>query len=557
MIAVADVLALLGGFLGSVCSVPQLFLMFRSGSAKDISALFTSLYFISLALQATYMTMKSAWAGAIALWIETALAFIFFSGKLYFLLMEKQRENFQEKSIQDSEITMEVTIDLNELAKNLSNTLLMGLAQHPSPIVQLQTSSSSAKNLAEILHSNNVLVGTYSTCNNFCLTAKYHLSKKSNKPPQAMSCFMGERKSLLLPECLHCHARNSFLDLDIGAAVSQIYQCNTLFPRADIYFPIRGIPNPLLIKALAVMGCHFDCASCEDIHLVRSITRDLPSPYNSPEIIFTKLNYESHTDLIDAVYSGINYAVFDNMAALMLYASIKLQIKLVLRINIESSGQQCNASCRSGAPRHAWPSLLKAAKQQGLEVAGVSFHNGSRRIKHYKQALYDSRVLFDLAESEFGFRMKFLDIGNVFNSETVPERNLKEVEKSPQDHGSLVPFGYFKDKKNLAEDRDDGMTGDIKKDFSKGMVDSTNFFDAIMPMLENLFPEKSGVQIITKPGRFQATLPSSPIKSLVSIYQTMPRKNLPPISIFDAVALMYVHTKTSAEGDTAKTSVAL
>jgi len=136
MIAVADVLALLGGFLGSVCSVPQLFLMFRSGSAKDISALFTSLYFISLALQATYMTMKSAWAGAIALWIETALAFIFFSGKLYFLLMEKQRENFQEKSIQDSEITMEVTIDLNELAKNLSNTLLMGLAQHPSPIVQ-------------------------------------------------------------------------------------------------------------------------------------------------------------------------------------------------------------------------------------------------------------------------------------------------------------------------------------------------------------------------------------------------------------------------------------
>jgi hypothetical protein len=534
--------------------------MFRSGSAKDISALFTLLYFISVALEATYMTMISAWAGAIALWIETAFAFIFFSGKIYFLLLERQREKFQEKNTQDSETTMEITLDLNALAKNLSNALLLGLAQHPSPIVQLKSSSSSAKNLAEILHSNSIFVGTYSTGTNFCLTAKYHLRKKSSIPPQAMSSFMSDNKSLLLPECLHCHARNSFLDLDFGAAISQINQCNMLFPRADIFFPIRGTPNPLLIKALAAMGCHFDCASCENIHLVRSIARDLPSPYNSPEIIFTNLYDESHTDLIDAVCSGINYAIFDNMAALRLYASIKKQIKLVIRINVDFSGHQCKASCRSGAPRHTWPLLLKAAKQHGLEVIGVSFHTGSlQHLKHYKKALKDSRVLFDLAESEFGFRMKFLDIGNVFHSESVSGRNLKEVcevEKSLEDSTSLVPFGYFEDKKN-SEDRDDRMTGDVEKVFSKGMVDLTSFFDVIMPMLEILFPENSGVKIAAKPGQFQATLPCSQVKSLVRIYQNMPRKNLPPISIFDAVALMHVYTKTSAEGDTIKTSLAL
>lgn len=132
----------------------------------------------------------------------------------------------------------------------------------------------------------------------------------------------------------------------------------------------------------------------------------MPSPYNIPEVIFTNLNDESHTEVADAVYLGIkiNYAIFYNMAATKLYASIMKEIKLVLRINIDISGLQLKASCKSGAPKHAWYSWLNAARQNGLKMNGVALHTGSRLlcVNHYKKALNDSRGLFDIGKSELG-----------------------------------------------------------------------------------------------------------------------------------------------------------
>ena len=70
-------------------------------------------------------------------------------------------------------------------------------------------------------------------------------------------------------------------------------------------------------------------------------------------------------------------------------------------------------SSKFGAPQIKWRPLLAAAKRNGLEVVGVSFHVGSgcRDASKYEAALKDARTIFDMAEKEFGMKMRLLDIG--------------------------------------------------------------------------------------------------------------------------------------------------
>ncbi len=83
MISVTDAVGFVGGVIGSICAFPQLILMFRTKSAKEISIMFAILYFVALTMQATYCTLIAAWAGAIPLWIESLFAFILLAGKVF------------------------------------------------------------------------------------------------------------------------------------------------------------------------------------------------------------------------------------------------------------------------------------------------------------------------------------------------------------------------------------------------------------------------------------------------------------------------------------------
>lgn len=83
MVSGANVLGFAGGVVCSVCTFPQLILMFRTRSAKEISILIAILSFVGLVMQASYCTLIAAWAGAVPIWIESLLAFILLAGKVY------------------------------------------------------------------------------------------------------------------------------------------------------------------------------------------------------------------------------------------------------------------------------------------------------------------------------------------------------------------------------------------------------------------------------------------------------------------------------------------
>lgn len=558
-----DILGLIGGFIGSICALPQLILMFQSRSAKDISSLFTLLYFISLSMTSAYMTLKSAWAGAIALWIETMLAFILLAGKMYFSILEAKQEEHQKKKVcieQDSDITIEISLYLEDLAEKLSTTMLLGMAQNPNSMVKLHSSPSSAKLLSDILCSNNVYVGMSSMGKDFCHTAKYYLKKKSPTRNDSLARFGNDNKKLLLKQGLgHC-ARNPLMVIDIGTVVSQMYQWRMHFPCIDVFFAMRGHSDPLLVKALAAMGCHFDCASLEDISLVKRVTRDLSPPYNSAEILYAN-EKKSHPHMIEAVGLGVNLVAFDNEAEVKICASISKQIKLVMRIIIDDSASQCNQSSKFGAPRPCWPLLLKAARQHDLEIVGVSFHVGSgyQNVEHCKRALKDAKALFDMAQSEeFGFKMNFLDIGGGFPTELIslwnPEDGLREGEDPDSDVQTLSHRWPKVKESGEAIDEEEAIKSfksGLNREVGKGKANFISIADVVIPMLDDIFPDKMGVRIIAKPGQHLVAASSTKVTSFVSIQKNIVNKKVPPIKIFDTVAAMHVHTRSFTKEDEA------
>jgi uncharacterized protein with PQ loop repeat len=105
MITLTDALGFIGGIILSICMLPQLTLMYQTKSAKDISMLFTILYSIGLVMTAIYMTLIRAWAGAIPIWIETVLALILLSGKIFLDNSAKESDE-HNKTRQERQETM-------------------------------------------------------------------------------------------------------------------------------------------------------------------------------------------------------------------------------------------------------------------------------------------------------------------------------------------------------------------------------------------------------------------------------------------------------------------
>lgn len=242
----------------------------------------------------------------------------------------------------------------------------------------------------------------------------------------------------------------------------------------------------MIVRTLAVLGCNFDCASREEIRLVKDIAKDLP---RQPDIIYANPS-KARAHLLEAVCKGIRMVTFDNAEEIKKCAAISKHIQLILRIVTDDRGSQCRLSSKFGAPRAKWRPLLATAKKYGLDVIGVSFHVGSgcRDGTRYELALKDAREIFDMAKKDFGFDMSVLDIGGGFPGETHSLWNpQEEIDEEPE---SLK-------KEGIEHGSDDG-----ESEGSERFMYFKEIAEYVSPIIDDLFPEESGVRVIGEPGRF-------------------------------------------------------
>jgi diaminopimelate decarboxylase len=349
--------------------------------------------------------------------------------------------------------------------------------------------------LETILKDNKVFVGGSSIGKGFKTAARHYLNECQAKNAKLLTNHPDLKSSSAGATLLE----DAFYVVDIGVIASQVYQWRRFFPRVDPFYAVKCNPDPILIRTFCILGCHFDCASKTEIDLVQNVCADLP---RSPEIIYAN-PCKSRNHLVHAVLNGVRMVTFDNIAEVHKCAAISDKLQLILRIVTDDRGSQCRLSSKYGAPKSRWRNLLRAAKDCGLQVVGVSFHVGSgcRDASRYEMALQDARTLFDMGKDDFGFHMRILDIGGGFPGET---------------HSTWNP-------EVLDDDVDPGKEGlDIQElengDAATDEEDAPYMFfmeiaEAVAPMIDALFPKE--VRVIGEPGRYFVAAAATLVTSIV------------------------------------------
>jgi diaminopimelate decarboxylase len=235
---------------------------------------------------------------------------------------------------------------------------------------------------------------------------------------------------------------------------------------------------------------------------------------------------------------------FDNVPEVEKCALVSKKIQLIMRIITDDRGSQCRLSSKFGAPKNKWRPLLQACRDNGLECVGVSFHVGSgcRDASRYEAAIRDARAVFDLAESEFGFKMTIVDIGGGFPGETHsmwnpaehidPEAEEKVVD--PDDDEVAKEEG-----KDAASQTSSDSDGDHFLFFSE-------IAELISPLIDELFPEEH-VRVIGEPGRYLVAASHTLVASVIGQRNNAVDDSFVPEAYDDKEAAAFMNHMTRDE----------
>jgi ornithine decarboxylase len=244
-------------------------------------------------------------------------------------------------------------------------------------------------------------------------------------------------------------AEDAFFVCDLGDVIQKFNVWRRNLPRVEPFYAVKCNDDLRILSLLAKLGTGFDCASKAEIQKVLSL-KVAPS-----RIVYANpCKQSSHIKY--ATKNKVGLTTFDNETELHKMKALNPGAQLILRILPPQSDKvQCQLGNKFGCQVKDAGRLLAVAKELGLNVIGVSFHVGSGCYDAavFASAVRLSRVVFDLA-AEMGFNFTLLDIGGGFPGQKTAKISFDEI------------------------------------------------CDALVPALDEYFPEESGVRIIAEPGRF-------------------------------------------------------
>ncbi|NP_001158445.1 ornithine decarboxylase 1 [Saccoglossus kowalevskii] len=214
---------------------------------------------------------------------------------------------------------------------------------------------------------------------------------------------------------------DAFFVMDFGDIVNKFEKWEALLPRVHPFYAVKCNENPAVLRLLAALGTGFDCASKSEI-------KEITDMGVSPSRIVYANPCKPNSHLKFAAQRKVSLMTFDNEMELQKIRKIYPDAELVLRILTDDSTAQCQLGLKYGChPQHA-PSLLRVAKELGLNVVGVSFHVGSgcRDASAFSDAIQSSRMVFDYG-SALGFDFQLLDIGGGYPGQSSAAISFEEM----------------------------------------------------------------------------------------------------------------------------------
>ncbi|NXF31342.1 AZIN2 inhibitor, partial [Nyctibius bracteatus] len=254
----------------------------------------------------------------------------------------------------------------------------------------------------------------------------------------------------LLVELCQASDQQAFFVADLGDIVKKHLRFLKALPRVKPYFSVKCNGSEGVLRLLAELGAGFACANKAEIARVQSI--GVPPDkifYSSPCKQVAHIKYAADRD--------VELMTFDNEVELSKVARSHPRARMLLGIAADSSSS-AHPSLTFGTTLESCRHLLETAKEQAVEVVGISFHLGSRGLEPqaFAQAVAAAQLAFEMG-TELGYRMHLLDIGGGFPGTEDTRARFEEV---------------------------------------AAMINSA---------LDLYFPDGCGVEIVARPGRYYVT----------------------------------------------------
>ncbi|DAZ95127.1 TPA: hypothetical protein N0F65_009758 [Lagenidium giganteum] len=240
----------------------------------------------------------------------------------------------------------------------------------------------------------------------------------------------------------------AFYTVDLRWVANQYQRMVQLLPRVQPFYTMKCNPDVRVFELLTGLGCGVDCASKPEIDFA------LQHGVRPDQIIYANtIKQKSHLQFAKA--HNVALMVFDNVDELIKIHAVYPEAQLVLRIQVDDSKSRVPLGAKFGAPLEDLPEIFAVAKELSLNLMGVCFHVGVGCLcaTAFTDAIKRSRAVFDMAEAA-GFKLTLLNLGG-------------------------------------------GFAGD-----DLGPVTFEAAALAVNACLDELFPESSGVRIISEPGRY-------------------------------------------------------
>ncbi|XP_065553749.1 antizyme inhibitor 2 isoform X2 [Lathamus discolor] len=224
----------------------------------------------------------------------------------------------------------------------------------------------------------------------------------------------------LLVEPGQAGAQQAFFVADLGDIVKKHLQFLKALPRLKPFFPVKCNSSEGVIRLLAELGTGFACTNKAEIARVQSI--GVP-----PDKIFYSSPCKQVAHIKYAASHGVQLMAFDNEVELSKVARSHPRARMLLGIAADSS-PSAHPSMAFGTALKSCRHLLEMAKEQAVEVVGISFHLGSHGLEPqaFAQAVAAAQLAFDMG-TELGFQMHLLDIGGGFPGTEDTRARFKEM----------------------------------------------------------------------------------------------------------------------------------
>lgn len=230
-----------------------------------------------------------------------------------------------------------------------------------------------------------------------------------------------------------------FLVVDLNRIKKNYNHLKNNFEQAEIFYAVKASPSPKVLTVLRDQGSSFDIASIYELDRLLALKVD-------PSRISYGNTIKKVKDIIYAYENGIRLFVTDSEADLYNVIKYAPGSKIFIRLLVEgSSSADWPLARKFGCSMEEVKRLISLAKEEGIDIYGLSFHVGSqqRNILVWEYALLKVKDIFEWALEKEGVELEMINMGGGFPSYYLyPAEDLSLY----SEHINNFLVEYFEDK---------------------------------------------------------------------------------------------------------------